>query len=206
MSDVDSTALTSRLEAFNRVRSRLGEDPVSSLPVANDQAAARLETVLDEQTKQVLLMGFDFNTEYNVEVTAAAGQLSLPAGALYMDSMEAADDWVQRGNVMFNRGTLSSTDFSGTYKCKVVRGLTLAECPEHVRNYIISRTALAYIQRFDAETELLQILAQDELQTRQEMMRFELDTRDTGRSYMNNPALWVAARWRRQNTLPFYYS
>lgn len=191
MSSVNPTSKTNTLEGVNRVLLELGESPVAAIPVAGDQRMADLESMLDAVTKETLLEGWEFNTQYDLAVTVSGGALTLPAGILEMRPMDGTLDLVQRANAMFDRKTNSATFVNGTvYLMWAIRGLPFNEIPERVQNLIIIDTALRYLRSFDPQSELLEILGERRARARAEAQRHEHLTEGGRRSMLNTPGAY----------------
>lgn len=187
-SSVNPSGKTSALEGVNRVLMALGESPVAAIPVSTDQGLLDLESVLDEATKEIALMGWECNVEYDLAVTVSGGALSLPAGILEMRPEDGTLDLVQRGNAMYDRARNTAVFTNGTvYKMRAIRGLAFNEYPERVQTYIIKEAALRYIMRYKPASDLLAQLVDERDRAKLEAQRHDALSEGWRMSVLSNP-------------------
>lgn len=151
------------LGAINEMLGAIGQAPVAAYdPAPNPDVTAALET-LGRNTRQVLLIGWHFNTRYGVTRTAdgSTGKISVP-GSWYKILPDGQYKGLQCAprydpDDLANPTTLYLYDLTnGTYDWRVsgyttptftvVSLLTFDELPRPARNYISAKATVEFVQ------------------------------------------------------------
>ena len=80
-------AVSTELDAVNQILSSVGQAPVTTLDLQNPEVSIAVNT-LREQSKQVQLEGWSFNTEHNYELVrdSNTNEIAYPPTALALDA------------------------------------------------------------------------------------------------------------------------
>ena len=80
-------AVSTELDAVNQILSSVGQAPVTTLDLQNPEVAIAVNT-LREQSKQVQLEGWSFNTEhhYKMERSSDLNEIAYPSNVLALDA------------------------------------------------------------------------------------------------------------------------
>ena len=172
--------LTSELEAVNTILSTTGQAPVNSLSTSRSDVRIA-QNLIDEASREVQLQGWNFNTEYDVELsTDTSDEITLPVNILRFDlnrEYRGQIRPVMRGTRLYDvkkrRYTFPDHDM---LKATVIYLLEFTELPEAARRYITVKAARMYQQRFLGADELIRYSAQDEMKAKSDLLRHETDT------------------------------
>lgn len=170
---------TSRLEAVNEMLSCVGEAPVNKLKSGYIEADIA-ENILDSTAREVQCVGWNFNTEENWEIALnIAKELVLPVNTLKVDAVkqDSTQNWVMRGNRLYNRITKS-------YKAEAPVRVTMTVLlefellPEAARRYITLRAARVLQDRTMGLSNLHAFNADDENRALIELRDMDSDVND----------------------------
>ena len=162
---------TTKLQAVNTMLAGIGEAPIAAFPAtrADGQMA---ESILDETTRDVLSMGWHFNTEVKT-LTRVANKIAVPTDYakidLYDESLSRIDYEVvvrDDGGTMrlYNKAHGKNTfDFPMDLKCEIVYYQDFDKIPETARRYIMIKAARVFQDRIAGATNVHQFQMQDEI-------------------------------------------
>lgn len=143
--------MLTKLEAINILLRAVGESPVNSLASGLDDAE-EAEAFLDLTTKEVLEVGWHFNTreDYGLALTAE-NFIELPSDTLSCDTMgDSAHLNVTVRKVGGKLRLFNLTDdtytFTGTVYVKLVQSFDFESLPQALRQYIAWKAAGDYQQ------------------------------------------------------------
>jgi len=160
---------TSKLEAVNSMLAVIGESPITTLSGTLGVDASAAVSTLDEVGREVQMMGWHFNTDYNVEYTPdeSTNEIVLAADILAVDveppfNTGGRVDVVIRGGKLYDR-VARSFEFTGTIKATVVKGFDFEDLPQEARHYIMIKAGRKLQDRFVGSTKLHQLGLRDEL-------------------------------------------
>lgn len=147
------TTPTTQLSAVNSMLSTIGEAPVNSLS-SGLLDAETAETVLNEVSRDVQSLGWNFNTESNFTVAADNdGNVVLPTEVVRADLANSVtkyrsskNEYVQRGNKMYDKVN-HTYNIGKALKLDVVVLLAFNELPEVARRYITTKAARLFQER-----------------------------------------------------------
>jgi hypothetical protein len=147
-----STTSTTKLEAVNSMLSVIGEAPVSSLE-SGLLDAVDAERILNEVSREVQSMGWNFNTEKNFPAAAdsSSGEITLADEIVRADLAKtkyrsSTAEYVQRGNKIYDKVT-HSFNIGKTLNLDIVRLLDFTNLPEVARRYVTVRAARIFQER-----------------------------------------------------------
>lgn len=168
-----NTRLT-ELDAVNKMLGTIGDHPVNAIDgsVVNAQLA---QNTLEEVSRQVQSRGWYFNTEYDVPLAPDAS-----------DNINIADNVIKfvpnpehfsqfrleiRGTKLYDLKNRTST-ITSTIKATISYFLDFTDLPQQAREYIASRAARVFVQRFLNDAATINAAVQEEslaLRSLQEM-------------------------------------
>tara|TARA_Y100000996_G_scaffold415483_1_gene410494 strand:+ start:9304 stop:9897 length:594 start_codon:yes stop_codon:yes gene_type:complete len=179
-------ALTTELESVNQMLGHIGEAPVNSLA---DTAALPISgsialTTLREIAKEVQTEEWHFNTVKDHEIEPNGdSKIPLPANTLFVDAVNASNDYVQRGLFLYNRKDKTFT-FTSSVKLDLTEQLVWDDLPEPARRYITLRASRVFQGRIVGSRELESLIAVDEMQARARLQ--ELDSQSSDRTIFDS--------------------
>jgi hypothetical protein len=96
-------ALISELEAVNVGLAAAGATPITTFE-NNQPDVLAMRALLISSSKQLQARGWWFNREYKIELAPdAQGRVIVPQNALFIDSIDPADDFTVRGTFLYDR-------------------------------------------------------------------------------------------------------
>ena len=181
-------AVSTELDAVNQILSSVGQAPVTTLDQQNPEVSIALNT-LRESNKQVQAEGWTFNTEHHYEMTGDANtfEITYPTNALQIDTTRSQhfDDYdpVRRGGKLYDRHkhTFLWKNEDGTAKTiqvDVIWYFNFTEVPIAVQNYITARACVMSALKMVGDKELMQLLQQQEINTRAAALEYETSQGD----------------------------
>lgn len=176
------TAPLTKLDAVNMMLASIGQAPVNTLAVAGIRDVSIAALALDNATREVLSLGWNFNTDSNYPLTPnGSGNILVPAGALEIDPTDPSVDAVIRSN----DGTLMLWDkknhtwtFTETIKCDIIWGAEFEHLPQAARSYIATRAARIFQSQVLGSAILFQFTEQHEQEALFVLKRSEGRTKD----------------------------
>ncbi len=147
----------------------IGESPVTTLSGTLGVDTSAAVTTLDEVGREVQMMGWHFNTDYNVEYTPdeSSNEIAIATDILAVDAQppftdSGRVDVVIRGTKLYDRVN-RSFEFSGKIKVTTIKGFDFEDLPQEARHYIMIKAGRKLQDRFVGSTKLHQLSARDEL-------------------------------------------
>lgn len=190
------------LEAVNRMLASIGQAPVNTLAISGVGDVAKATQQLLETARDVQTVGYSWNTEYGMTLTAdsVTGYIAIPSGALDIDASDTTQNLVVRR--LPDDSTLGLYDadnhtytFTDPVTVDVIWGYEFNDLPQAARSYISTAAA----RRFQAQTVSSPILdrynAEDEERAFVLLQRYERRSRDTN-SFRRSASLqkWIGRR------------
>ncbi len=159
------TTPTTQLSAVNSILSTIGEAPVNSLSSGLVDAETA-ETVLNEVSRDVQSLGWNFNSEPNYTVAADTnGNVVLPRQVMRADSTSkyrsSKNEYVQRGNKMYDKVN-HTYNIGKSLTLDVVVLLAFDELPEVARRYITIKASRLFQERVVGSDTLSTVNRADE--------------------------------------------
>jgi hypothetical protein len=175
------TTPTTQLSAVNSMLSTIGEAPVNSLSSGLVDAETA-ETVLNEVSRDVQSLGWNFNSEPNYTVAAdTKGNVVLPRQIMRADSTakyrSSKNEYVQRGNKMYDKVN-HTYKISKSLTLDVVVLLAFNELPEVARRFITIKASRLFQERVVGSDTLSTVNRADEEQAYLALKEMEGDNGD----------------------------
>ena len=177
------------LSAVNSILGAIGKSPVTTLNYENPEIGF-IYNILTEVNKDVQNEGWIFNTEYNVEKSpeATTKYITIPSNVLRYDLHE--DNIYRTKNIVRRNGrlwdTINQTDeFDNNLHLDITWLWPFEDLPSAFKRYIISRASVRAATQLVSNPQLVQLLQQQEAQTRATCMEYECLQGD--HSYMGFP-------------------
>lgn len=178
------TTPTTELEAINSMLSTIGEAPVSTLE-SGLLDAETAETILDEVSRNVQAMGWNFNSEPDYTVAADTdGNVVLPDEIVRADLANSVtkfrnskNEYVQRGNKMYDKVN-HTFNIGESLKLDVIVLLPFTSLPEVARRYITAKASRIFQERIVGSDTLSAMNRQDETEALYALREMEGDNGD----------------------------
>ena len=177
------------LSAVNSILGAIGQSPVTTLNYENPEIGF-IYNILTEVNKDVQNEGWIFNTEYNVEKApeVTTKYITIPSNVLRYDLHE--DNIYRTKNIVRRNGrlwdTINQTDeFDSNLHLDITWLWPFEDLPNAFKRYIISRASVRAATQLVSNPQLVQLLQQQEAQTRATCMEYECLQGD--HSYMGFP-------------------
>ncbi|MCS5594670.1 MAG: hypothetical protein NZ730_09025 [Porticoccaceae bacterium] len=178
------TTPTTQLAAVNSMLSTIGEAPVNSLTSGLVDAEIA-ETILNEVSKDVQSLGWNFNSEPNYTVAAdTSGNVLLSPQIVRADLANSVtkcrsskNEYVQRGNKMYDKVN-HTYNIGKALKLDVVVLLDFTEMPEVARRFITVKASRLFQERVVGSDTLSALNRADEEQAFLALKEMEGDNGD----------------------------
>ena len=177
------------LSAVNSILGAIGQSPVTTLNYENPEIGF-IYNILTEVNKDVQNEGWVFNVEYNVEKApeATTKYITIPSNVLrydlHEDSIDRSKNLVRRNGRLWD--TINQTyEFDNSVYLDITWLWSFEDLPSAFKRYIISRASVRAAAQLVSNSELVQLLQQQEAQTRATCMEYECLQGD--HSYMGFP-------------------
>tara|TARA_R110000764_G_scaffold106252_1_gene192024 strand:- start:86 stop:712 length:627 start_codon:yes stop_codon:yes gene_type:complete len=179
-----STSPTTQLQAVNILLSTIGEAPVSSLS-SGLLDAETAETLVNEVSRNVQSMGWNFNTELNLTISPnEAGEVVLPVEYVRADLAQSltkfrssTEEYILRGQKMYDKVKHSYT-ISKPLKLDIITLLSFTDLPEVARRYITAKASRIFQERVVGSDTLSAMNRQDETEALYALREMEGDNGD----------------------------
>jgi len=179
---IPTNAVSTELDAVNQILSSVGQAPVTTLDMKNPEVYITLET-LREVNRQVQSEGWTFNTENHVELTrnSVTNKISYPTNALAVDANEdkyqGKYDIVKRDGFLYDKKEHSYT-FTEDLVVDMVWLFSFDDVPKIAQTYITNRAARLASVKLVGDSELYQLLQEQEAQSRVALLEYETNQGD----------------------------
>ena len=177
------------LSAVNSILGAIGQSPVTTLNYENPEIGF-IYNILTEVNKDVQNEGWVFNVEYNVEKApeATTKYISIPSNVLrydlHEDNVDRSKNLVRRNGRLWD--TINQTyEFDNSVFLDITWLWSFEDLPSAFKRYIIARASVRAAAQLVSNSELVQLLQQQEAQTRATCMEYECLQGD--HSYMGFP-------------------
>ena len=200
-----SYSASTELDAVNQILSSVGQAPVTTLDQQNPEVSIVLST-LREVNRQVQSEGWTFNTEKLEKLTSnnITNRINFPNDALSVDT-----DKTHHGDyyhIVRRTLTISGTtnpylydmhshsfEFEEDLVCDIVRLLDFGDAPPILQSYVVARASRLASVKLVGDSEIYQLLQEQEAQTRVALMEYEINQGDfnmfglrEGQNYYNS--------------------
>ena len=169
------------LSAVNSILGSIGQSPVTTLNFENPEVGF-IYDILTEVNKDVQNEGWHFNTEYHIATDPdASGYITLPNNCIRYDIHDGLKD--KSKDVVIRNGRLydlvNHTDvFSETLYLDMVTLYKFDDLPNVFQRYITYRASSRAAAQLVSNPSLVQLLQQQESQSRAACLEYECDKGD----------------------------
>ena len=163
-------AASTELDAVNQILSSVGQAPVTTLDLQNPEVSIAVNT-LREQSKQVQLEKWSFNTEFNYTLArdAVSNQIPYPANVLSLDANvnyhKDHYDLVRRNGLLYDRYGHTNV-FTEDIKADITWFFDFQDLPPAIQAYITAKAARMCATKMVGDAQLNQLLQEQEATTR----------------------------------------
>ena len=176
-----TNAASTELDAVNQILSSVGQAPVTTLDLQNPEVATAVNTIR-EQSRQVQLEGWAFNTERHRKMTRDANnKIPFPKNMLAIDANErdhSGDyDLVPREGFVYDRLNHKYT-FTEDLSCDVLWYFDFQYLPPGIQQYITAKAARMCAIKMVGDPQLNQLLQEQEASTRAAVIEEECNQGD----------------------------
>lgn len=176
MRSYETTLETSEeLAGVNDILAAIGEPPVSTLEGDSNADVANARRILNKINRQVQSKGWTFNIEdITLEPDVFSKLIPYMGDYLRMVATSGATTYVNRGGYVYD--TANQTDqFTSGVEVNIVRLKEFYEMPECFRNYIVTKAARQFNNRFFGAPEVDAVLEAEEREAFIAVNEYELD-------------------------------
>lgn len=182
-----TTGNTTELHAVNQILASVGQAPVTTLDQTNPDVAICYTTLLDV-SRQVQAEGWTFNKEYNYPIQVNSQKhIPVPNNVLAMDLSDSVCgyeffDVIRRTHngedLIYDRNAHTFEFDDKTYYFDMTWYFDWKDLPIPIQEFITARAASIVSQRIVGDTNLYQILQQQEAYLRAQAMEYECNQGD----------------------------
>jgi hypothetical protein len=169
--------MITRIEAINTMLAAIRESPIDSLLSPLPDAASLANQVLGEIQREVLRMGWAFNTDLDVALTPdpTSTQIVLGSDLLKIEfdtsCLPTTIKPVLRGNRVYNRYGGTYTFTAALTAKRYVRMLAWEHMPDTARRYITLRAARTFVSRILPSDQAERAAGREEMLALRELAR-----------------------------------
>ena len=140
--------MTTKLEAINIMLSCVGQSPLKTLEGTKSFFTISAEQILDEETKRVLLNGWDFNTDENYQLNPDVNKhIKVTEDMLLVQyPLKYRNRYVTRYSKIYDKLN-HSYEINNPLNVKVIWDIPYDELPENFKCYIKMSAAYKFCKR-----------------------------------------------------------
>lgn len=159
------SAHITKLDAVNSILAVIGEMPVTTLEGTLNADAVLASRMLEDVVRDVLVEGWYFNTDHNMELTPDVnGNIELADTVINVDvdprySIDV--DVVQRGNRLYDKKNHTYTFTKPLKGVSMTLFLEFDELPASVKQYVLGLAKVKFQSNVLGDSALHQMLLQD---------------------------------------------
>jgi len=176
MRSYETTLETSEeLAGVNDILAAIGEPPVSTLEGDSNADVANARRILNKINRVVQSKGWTFNIEdVTLDPDVFSKLIPYMSDYLRLVATSGQTTYVNRGGYLYD--TTNRTDqFTSGVEVNIVRLKEFYEMPECFRNYIVTKAARQFNNRFFGAPEVDAVLEQEEREAFIAINEYELD-------------------------------
>jgi len=143
--------------------------------------------------REVLQEGFEFNTDYNYELSPENNKIQAPKDALSIKPVDPNRNIVVREGLLYDRKN-QSFQFTKPLKVTVVWFLEYKDLPKYVREYVKIKATRRFEQKVGIPQELWTYTQEDEVRSRSNVLSEELVHAD--RNFLSDPLSFRGTMYR----------
>jgi|TARA_X000001388_G_scaffold51470_1_gene37309 hypothetical protein len=177
-----TNAASTELDAVNQILSSVGQAPVTTLDLQNPEVFTAVNT-LREQSKQVQLEGWSFNTERHYVLTpdTSTNKIAVPSNMLAIDANVQTHqdkyDLVLRNGFVYDRQNHTDT-FTDDITADILWFWDFQYLPPGIQQYITAKAARMCAVKMVGDRELNVLLKEQEDSTRAAVLEEECNQGD----------------------------
>ena len=177
-----TNAASTELDAVNQILSSVGQAPVTTLDLQNPEVFTAVNT-LREQSKQVQLEGWSFNTErhYVLKPDTNTKKIGVPSNMLAIDSNVQTHrdkyDLVLRQGFVYDRHK-HTYEFDNDVTADILWYWDFQYLPPGIQQYVTAKAARMCATKMVGDAQLNQLLAEQEASTRAAVIEEECNQGD----------------------------
>ena len=183
------SAHMTKLDAVNSLLNVIGELPITTLEDTLNADAVLAIRAIDDAVRDVLLEGWYFNTDHDVELTPDInGEIPLADNIIAIDAdpLKARGvDIVQRGTKLYNKKNHSYVFDAPIKGVSVTYHLEFDELPVTFKQYVLAVTKLRFQSTIVGDSTLSSVLVQDAQRARIAVVAEEIRQSDRNLLDMN---------------------
>ena len=166
-------------DALNEMLDVIGEQTLDTGDsIDGIQEAEKADTLLEKIKVQILSQGWSFNKEYNRDyIPDINGYIVIPENVLSIDSSTTTDNFFAKDGKLYNEDDKSYI-FTATIEADVTFDLDFDDIPVIAQNYILNKASRIFYQRMVGDTNIIQLLMNDEKEALQIFKDYERDLVD----------------------------
>lgn len=171
------TSVMTRLDAVNSLLASIGQSPINTLVSPIPKDAAQAEITIDTVLREVLTLGWSFNTDKDYTlIPDGNNNILVPANAMFLDPESQAKDYVIRYEngvaKLYDRDT-NSFNIESKVDCRIVWAFEFEEIPQPVRQYVTARAGRIFQSQIVGSQILYQYTAELEAEAYANFKRME---------------------------------
>lgn len=171
------TSVMTRLDAVNSLLASIGQSPINTLVSPIPKDAAQAEIVIDTVLREVLTLGWSFNTDKDYTlIPDGNNNILVPANAMFLDPESQAKDYVIRYEngvaKLYDRDNNTFT-IESKVDCRIVWAFEFEEVPQPVRQYVTARAGRIFQSQIVGSQILYQYTAELEAEAYANFKRME---------------------------------
>ena len=188
MNAYQTTAQQTELEAINEMLAAVGQAPVTSIDLDQDDIptnpdVAMARETLQQVSREVQAEGWTFNREYNYPLLPDAdNHIKIPSNVLQIDLNRGyykhrGSDPIRREGKLYDR-TNHTYEWEGTQHCDILWLFPWEDLPRPIQDYITNRASAVFAQRIVGDMNLYQTLLAKSQECRAYALEYETQQGD----------------------------
>ena len=196
-----------RLAGVNRVLVSAQLQPVASLS-SPDRLVSKATTILDDTSAREQEKGWDFNENYDVELTLASGNFTVPTTpwtvlALDVRPDQSSKDIVVRDGKLYDKTNNTFTFTEATIDVDIVYLITFDNLPLAFQEYVVACASVRFAVEVSVDPQTAAQLRMYEARAWQ-AVKSRTSKQESLSIYNRWPLNAISRRWpRMSNSLPW---
>lgn len=143
-----------KTEAVNLMLAAVGEQPVSSGEVTTptQPEVVKAVRILDWADRNLQLEKPSFSLDYNVELTPAAGIITLASDVISIEVLDLSRQVSIKAGKLWDRENQTFT-WSGPIRVNRIVRVPFADMPEYAVNYIVAKASRTFAEQYLGELQ-----------------------------------------------------
>lgn len=162
-----------RLEAINIILSSIGSDPVNTLDEDTDIDVANASSLLDKISRNVQMQGWDFNRgTYTFYPDVDTKRIRWDNSIIKFKSSNGV--YAKRGDYLYDV-TNDTFEFTDKVELEVTVALDFEDLPDCFKNYIASKAAIEFQQKYLGDEAVSNILQYNMSEAHADIVQYDMD-------------------------------